>query len=36
MVPAVSLPPFCSLMLSDKSSLSISSLGKLDYFEYIL
>lgn len=36
LVPAVSLAPFCSLMLSDKSSLSTSSLGKLDYSEYIL
>lgn len=36
MVPAVSLPPFCSLMLSGKSSLSFSFLGELDYFEYIL
>ena len=29
-VPAVSLPPSCSLMLGDKSSLSINSLGKFD------
>lgn len=35
-ISVISLPPFCFLMLSDESSLSVSSPGSLDYLEYIL